>query len=465
MSAVTTEDAGAATTPDPTRSGGRIERAFRWWLAGIMAVGLAVRVAFVVIRQSSVELVTGDAYWYHFQAKLVAEGKGFLHPFEYFKHGVRAPGADHPPGFVTILAVLDLLGIDSPQGQRLAMCVVGTASIAVVGLLGRRLGGPVVGLIAAGLAAIYPNIWINDGMLMVETVFIFATAVSLLACYRYLERHDRRDLLVMSAALTLGATTRPESIVLFGILLLPVVLLRRQLTWTQRALHLVLAALVPVVVFAPWVVYNLGRFEAPVLISTGAGQTLAAGNCDLTYSGSHLGFYDTRCLLAPQIEEPTTEDLSLRDGEYRRIAMDYMSEHRGELPKVMAARIGRVWHLYRPGQSIGLDGWIEGRSGGPPGTSFGLVREALWSYYALMPLAAVGLVVLKRRRQEIWPMLAQPVLVTVVAAMTFGITRYRAGVEVSVVVCAALAIGAILPGRLGRAAPPQDTDASTTTRG
>jgi 4-amino-4-deoxy-L-arabinose transferase-like glycosyltransferase len=418
-------------------------RRFLAWLAPIMALGLTIRVVFVLVRQSAVELVTGDAYWYHFQAKLVANGRGFLHPFEYYKNGVSVPGADHPPGFVAVLAVLDRIGIDTPQGQRLVMCLVGTATIAVIGFAGRRLVSPLVGLIAAALAAVYPNIWINDGMLMVETVFILASAVLLLACYRYLDRPGRGDALLASAALTAAALTRPEAMVLFVGLLLPLVLMRRSLPWRQRAVHLALAAVVPVIAFGPWIIHNSGRFETPVLISTGAGQTLAAGNCDLTYSGDHLGFYDTRCLLPPQIEEPTATDLSLRDIEYRKIALSYMSENRGELPRVMAARVGRVWHVFRPEQSIVLDGFIEGRSGGPPGTGFGLVREALWSYYALMPLAVAGLVILRRRGRQLYPLLAQPALVTFTAAMTFGITRYRAGVEVSIVLCAAVAIAAI----------------------
>jgi len=421
--------------------------ASRWFLqalAGISVVALAIRVAFVLLRQSAVELVTGDAYWYHFQAKLVAEGRGFLHPFDFYKDGIVAPGADHPPGFVLILAALDAIGIDTPQGQRLVMSVVGTVSVVVIALLARRLAGPIAGLVAAGIAAVYPNMWINDGMLMVETVFILSTAAALLCCYRYIEAPSLGWLAGVAAALTVGAMHRPEALAVFGILVLPMVLGRRTLDWRIRIVHLAVAAAIPIAAFAPWAVYNLTRFEAPVLLSTGAGQTLAAGNCDLTYSGTFLGFYDTNCLRAPQIVEPTEPDRSLRDGEYRSIAFDYMSEHRGELPKVIAARVGRVWHLYRVDQSIGLDGFVEGRAGGEPGGDFRLVREALWAYYVLVPFAIAGLVLLRRRRIAIYPLLAQPLLVTLTAAATFGITRYRAGAEVTIVVGAAVAIGAIV---------------------
>lgn len=428
------------------------DRRFLAYLAPIAAVGLAIRATFVLVRQSSVELVTGDAFWYHFQAKLVAEGRGFLHPFDFYKDGIVSPGADHPPGFVLVLAALDVVGIDTPQGQRLAMCLVGTASIVVIAFLARRLAGPTVGLIAAGVASLYPNMWINDGMLMVETVFIFATALSLLACYQYLEAPAWSSLVLLSASLTAAAMVRPEAIVLFALLATPLVLARRSTSWRTRLSHLSVAALIPILAFAPWVAYNLGRFEEPVLLSTGAGQTLAAGNCDLTYSGRNLGFYDTNCLLEPQIEPPTTDDRSERDNQYRELATAYMSDNVGELPKVMAARVGRVWHVFRPGQSIGLDGFVEGRAGGPPGTGFRLVREALWSYYALMALAVPGLFLLRRAGHRIYPLLAQPVLVTVIAAGTFGITRYRAGVEVSIVIAAAVTIGYLVD-RLRRDPP------------
>ena len=415
-------------------------RAFSLGVAVAMAVGLAIRVAFVLVRQSKVKLTTGDAYWYHHQAQLVADGRGFLNPFLLLKDGQVGPGADHPPGFVLVLAALDKIGITSPQGQRLVMCLVGVGSIWLIALLARRLANVEVGIIAAVIAAIYPNIWINDGMLMVETIYISAIAASLLSAYRYLERPNRLDLLVVSCGLTVGAMTRPESLVLFGVFLLPMVLRRHSVPWRERVLQVVIAALLPILAFGPWVAYNLGRFEKPVTVSSGSGQTLAAGNCVYTYDGPALGYYDIRCLLAPTIVEPTG-DPSERDPAYRKLALDFMSENRGDLPKVMAARMARLWHLYAPVQSLVLDGFIEGRSGGPPNGDRSLVGAALIMYFVLLPFAVAGAVLQRRRRVPIWPLMVQPALATVVAAFTFGITRYRAGAEITLVVLAAVALG------------------------
>lgn len=416
-------------------------RAFRGWLLALAGVGLAVRLAFVLGVQSRITELPGDAGWYHFQAKLVAEGKGFLNPVFYYDSGAHVPGADHPPGFVLLLAFLDLIGISTPQGQRIVMCLIGTVSVVVIGLLGRRLASPRVGLIAAAIAAVYPNIWVNDGMLLTETVFILATAVSLLFVYRYYESRSLGDLAAISAALSVAMMVRPESAALFVILVLPLVLTRTALRWRQRLVQLGVAALIPLVVLAPWVTYNLNRFEAPVLLSSGLGQTLRAGNCDAVYSGELIGFWDFSCLADP-VDVPAggTADLSPMDAEYQREAFRYMADNADRLPAVMTARIARVWGVFRPSQTIYLDGVIESRAGGAPGGSLAIAREAQWSYWVLLPLAAAGTVLLRRRRVQVLPLFAQAALITVVAAFTFGLTRYRAGVEVSIVVLAAVAL-------------------------
>ena len=405
-----------------------------------MAVGFAVRLAFILIRQSQAPLKGGDAYWYHFQAKLVAEGKGFLHPFEYYMNGRSVPGADHPPGMTVILALADMVGLGSAQAQRVLMAVLGTVSIAVVAYVGRRIGGPTVGLVAAALMALYPNIWINDGMLMAETPFVFGIAVMLLCTYRLIERPTWGDTLGLSAGITLAALTRPEAVLLFPFLVLPVLLARRSLPLGRRFLLVGLAALVPIAAFGPWLIYNQGRFEVPVAISTGAGQSLVVANCDLTYGGRNLGYWDRNCLLPPQMETPDEQDLSVRDGIYQRRARQYISDHISEVPKVVVARMARMWGLFRTDESIVDDAYIEGRAGGVPGTGFGLVREALWSYFVLAILALPALVILRRRRIAIYPLLAAPLLATFTAAITFGITRYRAGAEISIVLLAAVTI-------------------------
>ena len=463
-------DTASAGRVAPDADGGSwARRRFAPALAAIVAVGFAIRLAFILIRQSKAPLTGGDAFWYHFQAKLVADGQGFLHPFEYFKEGRSVPGADHPPGMTVILAVADKLGMGSAQSQRILMSVMGMVSVVLIAYVGRRLAGPAVGLVAATLAAVYPNIWINDGMLMAETPFVLGIVIMLLCAYRFMDRPTWGDVAGLSAGVTLAALTRPEAVLIFPFFVLPLVLTRRREPLGRRFGLLAVAALVPIAAFGPWLAYNMTRFDEPVLISRGAGQTFVVANCDLTYGGRNLGYWDRKCLFPPHTPEIDEQDLSKRDQIYQRQAIDYMKDHVDELPKVVAARIGRMWGVFRPDESIVDDGYIEGRAGGEPGTGFGLVREALWSYFVLLVLAVPGAVVLVRRKVPISPLLVAPVLATITAAITFGITRYRAGAEVSIVLFAAVALVAgwhgVFDARRGERvdARADATDAGTET--
>lgn len=139
---------------------------------------------------------------------------------------------------------------------------------------------------------------------------------------------------------------------------------------------------------APWIAYNFSRFDEPVLLSNGLGQTLLAGNYDATYSGEKLGFWDFSCIPAEVDLSGEQPDLSDLDATYRDQALDYMSEHRSELPQVVSVRILRLWGLFGPEQSVGLDGLVEGRAGGPPGGGLRIAHEAMWAYFVLLPAPA-----------------------------------------------------------------------------
>ena len=57
-------------------------------------------------------------------------------------------------------------------------------TVALTGLIGRRIAGPRVGLLAAALAAISPILIAADGSMMAETVFVpLALGTMLLALH------------------------------------------------------------------------------------------------------------------------------------------------------------------------------------------------------------------------------------------------------------------------------------------
>jgi hypothetical protein len=67
-----------------------------------------------------------------------------------------------------------------------------------------------------------------------------------------------------------------------------------------------------------------------------------------------------------------------------------------------------------------------------------------YMYYALLPFAVYALVVMRRRRIPISPMIAIFALVTFTVALAMGITRYRVGADVALTILGGVAVDALI---------------------
>ena len=117
-----------------------MDTSFRARLIAIVVLGLAWRVGYVLVTKRHAA-VWGDSVAYHYGANILADGKGFLDPLRYEFSGLEFPSAAHPPLYVTYLAAWSLVGLKSALWHRLASCLLGAATVGLVGLLGRRLAG------------------------------------------------------------------------------------------------------------------------------------------------------------------------------------------------------------------------------------------------------------------------------------------------------------------------------------
>jgi hypothetical protein len=414
-------------------------RRFWYWVLGLAALGLTIRALYIYQFHNDWRF-WGDSWLYKYEARLIADGKWFKDPADYYlRHHTISESADHPPVFILFLAAMEFVGITSLHTQMLLCAMVGTGTIVVCALLGRKVAGNRVGILAALAAAIYPNLWINDGMLMSETLFVFFIALALLCAYRYWEAPSVKRGVVLSVVMTLAVMTRSEGLLLLPLLVAPVILFTKGWDWGKRLRALTAAALVSFVMIAPWVGYNFSRFDKHVYLAAGDGYVLGVGNCDLTYNGPFLGYWTPFCILGPgRPNPPAGSDMSDKSAFYRHNAVEFIKNHKRRLPVVVAARVGRLWGVYRPGQNARLDIDVEGRGEVP-------VYLGVAGYYLLVPFAVAGAVILRRRRVKIWPFIVVVVIVaTVTAAISFGITRYRAAAEVVLVVLGAVGFDALL---------------------
>lgn len=411
-----------------------------WALLGICAVALGIRVGYV-IGWRDVPNIEGDARYYHEGANLLADGHGFVHPYAW-DEGKHVPGADHPPAYIVVLAVPSLVGLDTIRDHMLASCLIGTGTVALIGLLGRRIGGDKVGLLAAAIAAVYPNLWLNDGSLMSETLALFLGVVVSITAYRAWDRPTTRRFVELGIAIGLAALARAESVLLLGLLLVPLAVWVKGLDggWRTRAQRAAVSAAVALAVMAPWVGANLVRFEHPATLSTQMGPTLDVANCDETYYGDALGGWSFAC--ATDIEE---DDRSVLDQRTRDEAFDYMGDHLGRLPVVVAARLGRAWGLYAPTAQLRFDEFAEAR---PLESS----QVGLGMYYALAILSIGGIVALRRKGTPSFPLTVWLVNVAITVVVFYGMTRFRAPAEPALVLLASVGIVSAIESVFGRPA-------------
>jgi hypothetical protein len=445
--------------------------------------------------------IWNDAGYHYLQGRLLARGHGFVDGTLWvFSGGTRfAPSAGDPPLYASFIAGLAKVGITSGTGVRLATSVVGLAGVLIIAIVTRRLFGRRAGVLAAAIGAVYPMLWINDGMGLSEGVYAPLIALVILVAYQFWDRPSLRSAGVLSGVIALAALTRGEALLLFVAVPLPLLWGLRSLSVAQRLRLLGVMTVVGALMVLPWFAYNLSRFEEPVLMTSGTGAVLSAASCDATYYGDQLGYYancyddfirqglvlnklpgcDEAAVAAAQFDTRSdavracfpsidTMDESQRDKLIGELAQDYIAGHRRRLPVVMAARIGRAWDLYVPnigdaaeplGQNTQLNWAIEGR--GKWSSRAGIV-----AYWLLLPFAVGGVVILVRRRIPVSPLLAMAAVITVTSSMAFGITRYRVPIDVVVVIAAAGAVATLASrfwpdGETGTITPrrPPDGDA------
>ena len=75
-------------------------------------------------------------------------------------------------------------------------------------------------------------------------------------------------------------------------------------------------------VMAPWLVFNVTRFEQPELLSTQFGLTLSSANCDQVWNGEHVSYFDIRCSQRIEPALPPGLDESQQDARHREIAIE-----------------------------------------------------------------------------------------------------------------------------------------------
>ena len=398
-------------------------------LALIAGLGLAARLVYALVVMDGVA-VGGDGLEFHLLANQLASGDGYVQPLVVAPSHVAT--ADKPPLYPLLLTIPSLFGWKTLVAHRVASCLMGAALVAGVGLLGRRVGGERVGLVAAAIAALYPLLVVLDGSLRSESLYAPLVAFVLLAAYRLLERPTTGRAATLGLLIGAATLTRSEALLL-GVALLMIV--SRKLPSGARIRQPATAALVALLFLTPWITRNWAEFDRP-LLSTNAGSLAYGANCHAAYYSGQIGTWPCypRLTVTPGRDEA---DVAADLGD---AGTAYARDHAGRLPAVAGVRLLRSFDFWAPRSATRLEADIGDRD-------LSTYRAGVAVYYLLLPLAVAGAVILRRRGESLGLLLAPLALVVVVSILGYGTPRFRVPAEIPLVLLAAVALAALAQSR------------------
>jgi 4-amino-4-deoxy-L-arabinose transferase-like glycosyltransferase len=252
-------------------------------LVVICMLALALRVTWIAfVDPSPTDGRIDDAAVYHRLALSIKNGDGFQWqdgfsgppggPFQM------APTAYWSVGYPATLAGVYLLTNSSVPAAKLLNAALGTAACLLVYFVGREVFDRRVGLVAAGILALFPSQVFLPTLLMTETPWTFLTLL-LLALTLALTLRKRPGWLPVAL---LGLAFGAASLVRGEMLAFPLVLVAVwAVAYRSGLLALRYGAIAiagMLVALLPWTVRNWTALGYPVLVSTGSADNLLAGH-------------------------------------------------------------------------------------------------------------------------------------------------------------------------------------------
>jgi dolichyl-phosphate-mannose-protein mannosyltransferase len=359
-------------------------------------------------------------------------------------------------------AVYFVTGGVHPEAARFFVALLGAGMVLCTFLLGRRLGGRWVGVLAALLVATYPTYIENNEQLLSEPVAGFFLAAALAGLLWAADGRRLARWVVPGLALGALILTRPEYEAI-SLILLALVAWRvwRDAGPRAAAAGCALAALCAALVLVPWM-YRNDRVVCQWTISTGGGKALFVGtflpgggrqlatkrvlmNRYLPHRGRFTGKYVHQYPMAPLLDRVARKHPDLpRDKSLERIGRANLVHYVTTQP-VAYARMSatKLWNVFY-------------RGSGP------YMRNSGWIAYhrGLLAAGVVGLVLALWRRRTRWLGLLLVAPVACVAAIsTVLLAVPRRQVPIMPLICLFVAFALVSAVRLLRGHRPQDVHA------
>ncbi len=321
---------------------------------GIVVLALLVRFSFLGIVSPLIdasEPLSIDASSYHALAQNLIERKIFTSPVDP-PYDPTLPGTFRPPLTPFFLAAMyTLLGVNIIWG-RLGLAIISAISCGLTYVVGERLFGRWVGLLAGLMSCVYPFFLLLVHVPLTETLSILLILVILTLIVLY-QPHKNAFLWAILLGCAFGLTMLNKAA---NIVVLPcVVLWALSQSFLSLRKRLVLIGVILTVVtltILPWTLRNYRVLGMVVPVNTNGGWTLYLGNNPYTEKNLIALEQGTANGWIPPEEVFTPfQDVSFTDiQEYERrsvhLALQFIAEHPRTFVWLALRKLKIFWSAY-----------------------------------------------------------------------------------------------------------------------
>jgi len=416
-------------------------------LAVILIVSVVLRIVAAFLLGNKVVNLPGthDQISYHTLAIRVLDGYGFTFGETWWPITAAGSPTAHWSFFYTLylVGVYLILGPNPLAARLIQAVIVGLLQPYLAYRIGRRVFSETIGLVAAGLTAIYIYFIYYGATLMSEPFFITAVMGGLYLTILFSQSMSEKGHATLGTiikrsvylGLTLGAAIllRQLFLLFVPVLFLWIVWVKRKQNLRSTLTGLMIASGIIVIMILPFTIYNISRFGHFVLLNTNSGYAFFFANNPI---------YGTHFLSILPAEVGTYQDLI--PAEVRNLdeaALDQALLKRGlqfvidDPVRYGLLSISRIetYFMFWPSKDSGIIS--------------NLSRVA--SFGILLPFMLYGLFrAIVDRKMSFKDRLASPsfllilfiMIYTLIHLLSWALIRYRLPVDAVLLVFAALAI-------------------------
>lgn len=366
------------------------------------------------------------------------------------------PTAGRAPVWPGVIAIIYALVGPRNFFVRLFLCFIGSGTCTLVYLWAKDIFSKRIALVAGIGAAIYTGLFIYDGWLYSESLYTFLLLVFSYTLYLVQRTSKRRWMIASGILLGLLSLTRPNGLIILGLVFLWAIIAARAklISWRAAFESVILIALLALAIVAPWTARNYVVSNHQFIpVATGDGIVLLGAYNDLVLSDKtpYKGLWTRTSLVSPQLARVyggcTATCEVQRDTAYKRQATQWVESHIKDMPYLLGLHMLKMWTPATPEADLPMNQF--------PDRLSSRIVAGMVEYLSIpvFVLAAFGLLLTWKKWRDLMFIYLILLLSAGQCLFFYGSSRFRAPIEPLLILLGAGALWWIMQRFVDRPGP------------